>query len=269
MKRFAALAILGILLLPLPLAAADTTCDPGILPPCTCDGNCQLTDFVQLFINLYAFGVHLAAPLAIFFIIVGGVILVTASGYSNRIEMGKTMITQAVTGLIIVLISWVIIDTTIFLLTGNKDHTVFGKKWFTTTLQYTCSDERLYQGCSGSNVRVVQQQLVSLGYSVTVDSSYGPQTAAAVRQFQTDTARNVYVTNARLACRAQPDGVLVWNVAFDQSCVLPDGGVCGVSEEEVTRRRLEESGAVDEKTKDALERFSLNVPDEFSTLCRD
>lgn len=35
-------------------------------------------------------------------------------------------------------------------------------------------------------VRQIQEQLVLRGYSVVVDGSYGPQTAAAVRQFQTD-----------------------------------------------------------------------------------
>ncbi len=42
----------------------------------------------------------------------------------------------------------------------------------------------LQTGSSGPDVQALQNQLIKLGYSLTADGSYGPQTAAAVMQFQ-------------------------------------------------------------------------------------
>lgn len=224
MKRrlFLVLLLIGVLS-PLAAQAADASCATGkILPPCTCSGNCQATDFVQLFINLYAFGIHVAAPLAMLFIVIGTVILVTASGYSQRIELGKTMITQAVTGLIIVLISWIIVDTAVYLITGNKDRTVFEKPWF-GGFTYVCTDDNLYAGCTGGNVSSLQSNLLKLGYAVTVDGSFGAETAGAVEAFEQDANNRVYVADGRKACggvppSGSPEGILVWNRVFGQDC---------------------------------------------------
>lgn len=267
MKRFG-IAFFVLLLLATPaIARAEDTCDPGdILPPCTCSGDCQLTDFVQLFVNLYAFGVHLAAPLAVFFIIVGAVILVTASGYSTRIEMGKTIITQAVTGLIIVLVSWVIVDTAIFLITGNGDRAVFGKPWF-SGFTYVCDGDNLYQGCTGGNVSNLQRNLNVYGYTLVVDGSYGPQTAAAVRQFQQD-ANTVFVANALLACGGRAGGIDVWNSVFGKNC-NPPAGECAVPEETAAAFRLPVNGAAATKTQETLENPALkDVATFFIEACK-
>lgn len=270
MKRIGIIIFALILLLAPAVALAEDTCDTGeILPPCTCTGNCQLTDFIQLFVNLYAFGVHLAAPLAVFFIIVGSVILVTASGYSQRIEMGKTIISQAVTGLIIVLISWVIIDTAIFLITGNSDRSVFGKPWF-GGFTYVCEDEMLYQGCTGGNVTNLQKSLNIFGYNIIVDESYGPATTAAVRQFQGD-ANSALVANALTACGGRPGAVNVWNKAFHEfiqaDCAPPGGGQCIVTEQTAAGLRMPMNGAATIKTQQTLQNLS-GVAADFISACK-
>jgi len=265
MKRLAIIVFSFLLLVTPAVALAEDTCDSGnILPPCTCSGDCQLTDFVQLFVNLYAFGVHLAAPLAVFFIIIGSVILVTASGYSNRIEMGKTIISQAVTGLIIVLISWVIVDTSIFLITGNGDRSVFGKPWF-SGFTYVCDDDMLYQGCTGGNVSNLQRNLNVYGYNIVVDGSYGPQTAATVRQFQHD-ANSIFVTNALIACGGRAGGIDVWNSIFQKTC---PAGECVVPQETAEAFRLPVNGAATTKTQETLENPNLNaVAPLFIEACK-
>lgn len=262
MKRFALISLTLILLVVPMVARAADECDPGkILPPCTCTGNCQLSDFVQLFVNLYAFGVHIAAPLAIFFLIVGSVILVTASGYSNRIEMGKTIITQAVTGLVIVLVSWVIIDTAIFVITGNLDRSVFGKPWF-GGFTYTCDDSLLYQGCTGANVGNLQRALRSLGYNVTVDRDYGLETTAAVTQFQSD-ANTVYVAIAQNACGGRTGGTEVWGWVFNKTCPTD----CTVPEQTAQDLRLIVNGNATTKTLQALKNFQ-GVAEQFTLACK-
>lgn len=258
------LLLLFFFLVPGVAFAQNEACNPGeILPPCTCSGDCQLTDFIQLFINLYGFGVKIAAPLGIFFIIIGAVILVTATGYANRIEMGKTMITQAVTGLIIVLISWVIVDTAIYLLTNNRDQMVFNRKWY-AGFTYVCKDENLQQGCSGGNVSDLQRKLVDMGYAIEVDGSYGPQTASAVRQYQRD-ANSAYVPNAVLACNGKPGGIDVWNEAFDLDC-NPPVGTCGVDPAIAEEKQLSESGSADLETQRSLDDL-LKVSGQFTAAC--
>jgi hypothetical protein len=269
MKRLLLFLFLAALLFfPLAAVAEEPPCDPGrILPPCTCDGSCQLGDFVDLFINLYAFGVHIAAPLAVLFIVIGSVILVTASGFSERITLGKTMITQAVVGLIIVLISWVIVDTAIFVITNDSERMVFGKPWFSTRFTYqSCDEDRLYHGCSGSNVTRLQQQLNRLGYALDIDGAYGTQTAAAVQHFQTDVNDRLFVASGVTACGSTPEGIVVWNLVFEKDC-NPPSGVCVVPAETAESKKLPTSGAADRATQDALTMISQSTPDEYSTAC--
>lgn len=52
---------------------------------------------------------------------------------------------------------------------------------------YSVPSSLIYEGMSGSDVRGLQEQLTSLGYSLgSVDGIFGPKTAAALRQFQMD-----------------------------------------------------------------------------------
>src|SRR5690606_37025952 len=148
------------------IAFAEESCDPGvILPPCVCSEGvpgatgCGLRDFFDLFINLYKFGLQIAAALGVLYVIIGSVVLITASGYQNRITMGKTMITQAVTGLVIVLLSWIIIDTTVFIITGDRTLTITGKPWYGGLTTYACKETELRLNCSGDTVRTLQNNL--------------------------------------------------------------------------------------------------------------
>ena len=275
MKRLFFLWMLCALFATPVVAHAATSCNPGgILPSCVCHTtnptsppDCQLKDFVQLFINLYGFGVHIAAPLAIFFIIVGSIILVTAAGYSNRIDLGKTMITQAVTGLIIVLISWVIVDTAILLITQNPSRTVFGQKWF-GGFTYPCDKNNLYEGCLGGNVKDLQKNLSALGYTVSPDGSYGSDTQTAVQDFQWD-FDSVTVEKATAACDGSQDAITVWDAIFFPQCPEPEiptcclpwspeqsGTICTVTLDDAAAKQLTVSGTVDQATQDALSLLS-------------
>lgn len=131
MKRaFFVLFVLVALLAPVAVFAAENEGGYIQLPPCTACGRCGFEDFLQLFVNLYHFGLEITGPLAVLYAIVGGVILLTASGYENRYKLGRDILSQVVAGLIVVLMSWVIVDTTVFLLTGKEERTVFGQPWY-------------------------------------------------------------------------------------------------------------------------------------------
>ncbi|MBN2197800.1 hypothetical protein JW698_01215 [Candidatus Wolfebacteria bacterium] len=82
-----------------------------------CGGNtgveCTWCHLMILVKNIVDFMIYLAIPLAIIMIIVGGIMIMTAGGSTERASKGRQILTAALTGLIIVLFSYLIIDTII------------------------------------------------------------------------------------------------------------------------------------------------------------
>lgn len=232
------------------VTSSDTSCEADnigkILPPCTKCGECEIVDFLKLFQNLYEFGLQLAVPLGIFFLIVGGIFLLTASGRSSQIESGKTIIRQSITGLVIILVSWIIVDTGVYLITGSNKGTIFNKSWY--SFEYTCSDDDLTVGCSGKNVTTWQQILIKLGYSgVRSNGKYDPATVSAVRAFQTD-AQELVTQDSAQSCEPR-----LWLAVFGKSCVLPPSpGQCLATADEVAAKKPAISGQLDAKTQSLL-----------------
>lgn len=250
--------LITIVFSPLPVAAEEVSCNPGkILPPCTCTGDCSLAEFLDLFVNLYKFGLQVLGPLAVFYMVVGGILLVTAAGHENRITMGKSIVNQAIFGFIIVLMSWIIVDATVFIITGDSHRTVFGKPWY-QGFTFTCTSP-LGQGCSGDNVGQLQGKLKLLGYPIATDKIFGPQTAVAVENFQNSINR-VMVTNGNDSC-----SVKLWEAVFRRTC----GSPCLVSHGEVEAQKLTALGVVDTKTNTLLDLVLSQTAysDDFKRRC--
>lgn len=58
----------------------------------------------------------------------------------------------------------------------------------------SCSDKKLKYGCKGNNVKEMQQKLLDCGYKLPrkgADGWFGPETRAAVKEFQTDNGLKV------------------------------------------------------------------------------
>lgn len=260
-----------------------------ILPGCTKCGDCSLADFLQLFINLYTFGLHyILAPLAMLFIVIGSILLLTASGYSERIEKGRTMIAQTIAGIIIVLISWIVIDTTIYLLTGNHDRTILSKKWYGgDELTYPCYISKtvsLQSNCSGVDVKTLQSNLTRLGYKVKVNSVYGAQTSTAVKNFQNDVNSGLMVIDGRGSC-----SVPLWDQIFhtdwnktgqlffgDSTCEVALGSNNGSTADVycvadgifVRGNTLPTNGIDDYKTNNLISLFAGSFAGEYQTHCK-
>lgn len=86
------------------------------LVPCGTTGNpeeCSLCYLLELVKNIIDFLVIIAAPIAVVFIVWGGFMLLIAGGSEEKISQGKKILSSAVTGLVIVLISWLLIATII------------------------------------------------------------------------------------------------------------------------------------------------------------
>jgi hypothetical protein len=98
---------------------------------CTSDncGNYTLDDFVQLGVNVANWILGIVGSLALLFFVYGGVTWIISAGSSEKVEEGKTILKNAVIGLIIVFVSWTIINFTLISL--GYDTGAFGT-WYTT-----------------------------------------------------------------------------------------------------------------------------------------
>jgi len=110
-----------------PVFPAWADCEPGkLLPPCTCSGNCKLTDFLALGSRLVQYGIGILSVITLGFIIYGGISFLMAMGSPEKIEAGKKILGGTIRGVAIILLAWTIVNTVIFFLTGNTSGLLFG-----------------------------------------------------------------------------------------------------------------------------------------------
>ena len=83
---------------------------PSIYDGLTCENNSikinGVYDIITVIGNIISILIYFAGALAVIFIIVGGIYFVTAMGDPARLKRAKEIITQAITGLIIVLVAY-------------------------------------------------------------------------------------------------------------------------------------------------------------------
>ncbi len=86
----------------------------GLVP---CGGKdqptCDWCYLMQLFKNIVDFMIYIIFPVAAVMIVVGGGFIMTAAGSPARVSKGREIITAAIIGLVIALLSYLIIDTII------------------------------------------------------------------------------------------------------------------------------------------------------------
>ena len=79
-------------------------------PDCWKDGNCQLNDAVNTLISVASFILGISGSFALLMFIYGGFTWVTSAGSEERITKGKTIVRNAVIGLVVVFLSYGIIN---------------------------------------------------------------------------------------------------------------------------------------------------------------
>lgn len=92
------------------------------LVPCGGAGQnpCSICDLGILTINVTNFLIKkIAIPLAGLMILVGGLMIMIGSASEERVKVGKKILTNAIIGVIIVFMSWILVDTAIKVLTGS------------------------------------------------------------------------------------------------------------------------------------------------------
>lgn len=142
---FLALATTAILSLAIPALAEESWLSAiipgGRLIPEACtesparDVNaCGTTQMFQTLVNFSRLILALSGSAALLMFTFGGVMFIIAAGNQEQVQKGKAAMTAAAIGLIIILCAWLIINTTICVLTqgtvGCDKATIFGLPWF-------------------------------------------------------------------------------------------------------------------------------------------
>ncbi len=126
MKYFLITFLLFIVFsLPLATSAAIFT---GIWDGASCaaGGNgptepCSFCDALVVIRNIVTLLFEIAIPLATAMIVYGAIRLMLAGGSEENVKKSKATITNAVTGLVIALAAWVIVNSILHILTGRAD----------------------------------------------------------------------------------------------------------------------------------------------------
>ncbi len=83
-----------------------------LVPRCTGPGGiCTYCDFLVMGQNVIKFLMFIAIPLAVIFIIYGGVMLMLSGGSPQRAGNAKKILTNAIIGVTIALGAWIIVNT--------------------------------------------------------------------------------------------------------------------------------------------------------------
>lgn len=114
-----------------PVLAAST-----FVPACAETGNCQLNDAVNILIAVSTFILGISGTFALLMFVYGGFMWVSSGGSQERITKGKTIVRNAVVGLIIIFVSYGLISFAIssfglgegFNLLGGTSDTKYGDK---------------------------------------------------------------------------------------------------------------------------------------------
>lgn len=96
--------------------------------------DCDLCDILYGYLKLANWGLNVMGIIALFLFVVGGVIWLTSGGSRNQIESGKRILTGTLTGIIIMLSAYLIVNLIITALTGQEGRFYIKggglKKWY-------------------------------------------------------------------------------------------------------------------------------------------
>jgi len=109
-KIFAKIKVIVVLLV---IGLAGVNFCEAKLVPCGEEGNpCKLCHLWQLGDKIIDFLIFdISIPLGSLLFLIAGVILLTSGGNENRVTLAKDIFINTTTGLIIVFVAWLIVDT--------------------------------------------------------------------------------------------------------------------------------------------------------------
>ncbi|MEK7649104.1 MAG: hypothetical protein AAB400_04315 [Patescibacteria group bacterium] len=136
-KIFYGILLSGGILLAANIAhAAPAIGNSGLLPVCA-DGKYGVNAFIIVIFNVIKLLWGLTGTVALVMFIVGGFTLLLASGDPQKVKGGVTTIRNAIIGIVIILGSWLIINTFAGIITQGTIPTsivsIFGAEWSQAT----------------------------------------------------------------------------------------------------------------------------------------
>lgn len=109
-----------VILFSLFISRSTSAVDISLLPAgCVSKEGCSLCDFLTLFINASNILVALSGTFAILMFVMGGMVMITAYGNDARVKWGKDILIATVTGIVIVLFAWTLVNVIIGSLFGG------------------------------------------------------------------------------------------------------------------------------------------------------
>ena len=111
-----AFCLFSIVLMPIIAHASgfvscNPTCTTNSSGKINCTSQCTLCDFFQMLVNIYNFIVQvIATPLAVLAFLIGGICILVSGGTPGLSSLGKKIMWGAAIGLILVFLSWLIVD---------------------------------------------------------------------------------------------------------------------------------------------------------------
>ncbi len=116
--------------------AAPAIGNSGLLPVCA-DGKYGVNAFIIVIFNVIKLLWGLTGTVALVMLIVGGFTMLLASGDPQKVKGGVTTIRNAIIGIVLVLGSWLIINTFVGIITQGAIPTdivsIFSAKWSEAT----------------------------------------------------------------------------------------------------------------------------------------
>ena len=100
-----------------PLVQCGTKANPN---PCTL---CDIFKLVKTIIDFISYGLFILAPI---FIVYGGIMILLAGAKPSNVDTGKSIIKNAIIGVIIALLAWTVINV---ILNGLVDQSKFPWPW--------------------------------------------------------------------------------------------------------------------------------------------
>lgn len=96
-------------------------------------GECSVDDFLQVLVNFIVFAMIGVGGIALFWFIYGAFVLTISRGNPEGVEKGKGIMVNTVLGLLLSLSAWMIVNFTIYAISGGKT-TIFTSQWFQVQL---------------------------------------------------------------------------------------------------------------------------------------
>jgi len=93
-----------------------TSCAPGGGGP---TGPCSVCDSLIVTSNIITYLAQFAVLISVAMMVYGAILMMVSGGDEGKFKDGKSKITNAIIGLVVVMLAWVIINTVLRLLTGG------------------------------------------------------------------------------------------------------------------------------------------------------